>query len=71
MMAGGRGSSGQYMGLGGLGMANSKSGDYNLLSSGYFAEDISIAILFENCCILIYISLKYVPKDPINKQWLR
>ena len=28
------GSSRQNMGLGGLGMANSKSGDYNLLSSG-------------------------------------
>ena len=27
-------SSGQDMGLGGLGIANSKSGDYNLFSSG-------------------------------------
>ena len=29
-----RWSSGQDMGLGGLGMANLKSGDYNLFSSG-------------------------------------
>ena len=29
-----RRSSGQDMGFGGLGMANSKSGDYNLFSSG-------------------------------------
>ena len=34
MVTSSRGSTGQDMGLGGLGMANSKSGNYNLLSSG-------------------------------------
>ena len=33
-----RRSSGQDMGVGGLGMANSKSGDYNLFSSGLVLE---------------------------------
>ena len=33
-----RRSSGQDMRFGGLGMANSKSGDYNLFSSGYVLE---------------------------------
>ena len=33
-----RRSSGQDMGFGGLGMANSKSGDYNLFSSGWVLE---------------------------------
>ena len=38
MVTSSRWSSGQDMGFGGLGMANSKSGDYNLLSSGKVLE---------------------------------
>ena len=38
MVASSRWSSGQDMGFGGLRMANSKSGDYNLLSSGKVLE---------------------------------
>ena len=34
MVAHSRGSTGQDMGLGGLGLANSKLGNHNLLSSG-------------------------------------